>query len=426
MAAVMIGIDPPKASHTAAAAGPAEELLGQVRMRACASQAEQLVGWARDWPERTWAVEAADGLGKLLAQQLVAAGERVVDVQPKLAARVRLLESGNTNKNDADDARSVAIAALRPAAPRDVTAEDYPAVLKMWAKRHRDLSRSRTQAACRLHAVLCDLVPGGFGKEITAGQAARLLERITPSGAVQKARHELAAGLLAGLRHLDAQLRDTKKQLTVAVRASGTSLTGIFGVGPVTAATIIGVTGEVSRIHTPDRFAACNGTAPVEVSSGERKIWRLPLRGNRRLNHALHTAAVTQIRYPHSEGRAYYEKKIAEGKTGKEALRALKRRLSDATFARLQAGAARAAAAPARSEPGRATGEPLCLQGGRLTPRTPALRASHSQARLQPATPATGPAPGSLPAPLPPRASGQPGQGPGQARPRSNAAKLGD
>jgi transposase len=95
--------------------------------------------WARAWPERTWAVEGATGLGHLLAQQLVAAGEAVLDVQPKLAARVRLLEAGNTNKNDANDARSVAVAALRSATRREVTTEDQAAVLKVWSKRYRDL-----------------------------------------------------------------------------------------------------------------------------------------------------------------------------------------------------------------------------------------------------------------------------------------------
>ena len=91
--AVMIGIDPHKGSHTAVAVGAAEELLGKLRVRACPDQAGKLVAWAQAWPERTWAVEGARGLGRLLARALVAAGERVLDVQPKLAARVRLLEA---------------------------------------------------------------------------------------------------------------------------------------------------------------------------------------------------------------------------------------------------------------------------------------------------------------------------------------------
>ena len=104
------------------------------------------------------------GRGHLLAQQLVAVGEQVLDVQPKLAARVRLLAAGDTNKNDPNDARSVAIAALRSADCRQVQADDHTAVLKLWSKRHRDLGRSRNHA-CRLHAVLCELVPGGVRKE---------------------------------------------------------------------------------------------------------------------------------------------------------------------------------------------------------------------------------------------------------------------
>jgi hypothetical protein len=124
-------------------------------------------------------------------------------------------------------------------------------VLKVWAKRHRDLSRARNQVACRLHAVLCELVPGGISKEITAAQAARVLQSATPSGAVETARCELAAEFLGDLRHLDAQLRDTRKKLAAAVRASGTTLTGIFGVGPVIPGTVCGSTLGTPRPHPP-------------------------------------------------------------------------------------------------------------------------------------------------------------------------------
>src|SRR5712671_1745216 len=352
MTAVMIGAGPHKATHTAVVIGPAEEPLGELRVRASASQAEKLVAWAADWPERTWAVEGAAGLGRLLAQQLVAAGERVLDVQPKLASRVRLLQAGDTNKNDPNDALSVAVAALRSKTARPVMAEDYPAVLKVWSKRHRDLARLRNQVACRLHAVLCDLVPGGHSKEISAAHAARILAQATPSGAVALARAELAAEFLADLRHLDGQLRDTRKKLAAAVRASGTTLTQVFGVGPVIAGTIIGDVSDVARFPGRDHFASYNGTAPIEVSSGNRKIHRLSLRGNRRINHALHMAAITQIRHAHSDGRAYYARKIAEGKTHKEALRSLKRRISNAIYARLRADARQAAVASGKGPGG--------------------------------------------------------------------------
>jgi transposase len=175
------------------------------------------------------------------------------------------------------------------------------------------------------------------------GEAAGLLERVTPAGAVQQARWELAADLLDDLRRADERLRETGKKLATAVQATGTTLTEVFGVGPVIAATVIGEIGDISRFAGRDSFAAYNGTAPIEVSSGKRKVHRLSRRGNGRLNHAAHMTAVTQIRYQHSPGRAYYEKKLAEGKTAKEALRALKRQVSDAFYKHLKADAARAA-----------------------------------------------------------------------------------
>jgi transposase len=382
MAEVMIGIDPHKSSHTAVAIGLAEERLGELQVRACPSQAGQLLAWAQEWPERAWAIEGAAGLGNLLAQQLVAAGERVLDVPPKLAARVRLLQAGKTSKNDPNDAYSVAVAALRSKAWRPVVAEDHAVVLKIWAKRHRDLARVRNQACCRLHAVLCDLVPGGIRREISAGKAARILEQVTPSGPAATARCELAAEFLADLRRLDDQLRECNKKLAAAVKASGTSLTGLFGVGPVIAGTVIGDVRQVFRFPSRDHFAAWNGTAPIEVSSGDRKkIYRLSLRGNRRVNHAIHMATISQIRHQRSHGRAFYEKKVAEGKTHKEALRALKRRISDAIYAALVADARRASAACPKS-PG---GQPGNHSASRAAGSHPAHR-HFGQATPGPAT----------------------------------------
>ena len=266
--AVMIGIDPHKGSHTAVAISRAEEQLGRLRVGAGADQAGRLIEWAAGWPDRTWAVENATGLGHLLAQQLVAAGERVLDIQPKLAARVRVLEAGNTHKNDPNDALSVAVAALRSKASRAVAADDHAAVLRMRGRRHRDLDQARNQVACRLHAVLAELVPGGLASEITTAKAEAIIERAPAGDPVAATRLDLAAELLADLRHLDDQIRESKKKLATAVRASGTSVTGLFGTGPVVAAIVIGDAADVRRFATRDRFAAWNGTAPVEVSSG--------------------------------------------------------------------------------------------------------------------------------------------------------------
>ena len=195
-------------------------------------------------------------------------------------------------------------------------------------------------------------------------------------GAVAAARHELASDLLDDLRRVDAQLRDSKKRLTAVVAASKTTTTEVFGVGPVVAATVVGITGDVTRFASRDRFAAFNGTAPIEVSSGNRKVYRLSRRGNRQLNHAIHMAAVTQIRHRHSEGWVFYDRKIAEGKTPKEALHALKRRVSDALYARLVRDARRADKAAEKGPGGQPGNDSVACAAG-SHPETTALRPSH-------------------------------------------------
>jgi len=279
---------------------------------------------------------------------------------------VRLLGAGAVNKNDPNDARSVAVAALRSPARREVPPDDHAAVLKVWAKRHRDLGRARTQVACRLHAVLCDLIAGGVSKRISAAQAGQLLEGISPAGAVDAARYEPAAEFRADLRRIDAQMREAKKKLTVAVRASGTTLTSLFGVGPIVAATVIGEARDVARFADRDHFDACNGTAPIEVSSGQRKIYRLSRRGNRRLNHAIHMAAVTRSATAiatdgpttsASWPRAKHPKRHSGLSSGESVTRC------SPSSKRTPAGPWRARA----EEPGRATGERLCRPRGRLT-----------------------------------------------------------
>lgn len=152
---------------------------------------------------------------------------------------------------------------------------------------------------------------------------------------MEQVRHDLALELLGDLRVLDAQLKESHRRIREAIRASKTSLTDLFGVGPIIACMAIGYSGDVRRFASRDHYASYNGTAPVEFSSGGRVVHRLSRRGNRQLNHAVHMAAVCQIRQPHSEGRAYFDRKVAEGKTKKEALRALKRHVSNAIYRQL-------------------------------------------------------------------------------------------
>jgi len=338
---VMIGVDPHKGSHTAVAIDRDEAELAKMKVRASGRQVDQLRDWAAPFGERTWAIESAGGLGYLLSQQLLAAGETVLDVPATLAARVRLLGTGRSNKNDPNDARSVAVAALRSPGLVRVERADHAAVLRLLAKRNNELGRSRNKTACRLHALLCELVPGGMAHEISVSSAERLLAGVSPRGPVEAARLDLAREHLEDLRRLDMQMKASKGRIRQAVAASGTTLTELFGVGPVVACMVIGHTGDVRRFRTSEHFASYNGTAPIEVSSGGRVVHRLSRRGNRQLNHAIHIAAITQIRNPGSVGRLFFERKVSEGKTKKEAIRALKRRISDAIYRQLLLDAAR-------------------------------------------------------------------------------------
>ena len=258
-----------------------------------------------------------------------------MDVAPTLSARVRLLGSTKASKNDLNDALATAIAGLRHADLRRVVADDYTTVLRLLVDRYRDLVSLRTQAACRLHAVLRELVPGGARRRMSADHAAKVLRTVRADDLITAERRRLATDLLSDIRRLDRELAAIKQRIAVAVDASNTTLTELHGVGPVVAALILGHVGDARRFTNRARFAAYNGTAPIEASSGPRQRHRLNPRGNRTLNHAMHLIAVTQVGHE-TPGRAYYDRKLAEGKSKKEALRALKRRISDAVWRQLQ------------------------------------------------------------------------------------------
>ena len=371
---VVIGVDPHKRTHTAVVIDHDEIPLATLQVRASRTQLAELLAWSAGFADRVWAIESANGLGYLLGQQLVGAGERVLDVPATLSARVRVLATSRSNKNDPNDALSVAIAARHAPHVSEVRAADHPVVLRLLVKRHNDLGRLRNRSACRLHALLCELVAGGISKEITPNKAQRLLDTLTPATPVERTRHQLAADHVEDLRHLDAQLHVSRRRVTEAVAASGTSLTDIFGIGPIVAAMIIGHTRDIGRFTTRDRYAAYCGTAPIAFESGGRSIHRLSLRGNRQLNHAIHIIAVTQISHRHSPGRGFYDRKLEQGKTPKEALRALKRRISDVVFAQLRA--------EARRGPGGQAGATDESSAADLTPQEPTLRKNHSRTTI--------------------------------------------
>jgi transposase len=329
---VLIGVDPHKGSVAVAAL---YEASGELVERAAFSQdragLRSLERWAKRFPERRWAVENASGLGRHLALRLAAAGESVVDVPPKLSARVRVLSTGNDRKNDGLDALATALAASRNERLAAIDPEAASEALRLLSERREDLVAERTRALNRLHGLLRDLLPGGATGTLSARRAARILRGIRPQGASTRLRRRLASEVLRDVRTLDGKIADLNGRIEAEVEASGTTLTEIFGVGPILAAKIIGTVGNVARFPTKSHFASYSGTALVEASSGDVVRHRLSLAGNRRLNYALHMVAVCQARSD-ARGGAYYRKKIAEGKSRKEALRCLKRRISDAVF----------------------------------------------------------------------------------------------
>jgi transposase len=203
----------------------------------------------------------------------------------------------------------------------------------------------RTRALNRLHGLLRDLLPGGVTGKLSAERAASILRGIRSKGAASaRLRRQLASEVLRDIQTLDRKIVDLNRRIEAEVEASGTTLTEIFGIGPILAAKIIGTVGNVSRFPTKGHFASYSGTAPVEASSGEVVRHRLSLAGNRKLNYALHMVATCQARSDARGGR-YYRKKIVEGKSRKEAQRCLKRRISDAVFRSLMADSQ----APSRS-----------------------------------------------------------------------------
>jgi transposase len=222
-----------------------------------------------------------------------------------------------------------ALAMMRPA--------DHVTVCRLLAKHHTDVARWRTKQCCRLHALVAELVPGGIAKEVVVKQARSLRGGVACDDVASLERHRQAVELVDDIERLDVTLKESRTRITAAVTAAGTTLTEIFGIGPIIAAMLIGFSGNPTRFTTASRYASYTGTAPIEFSSGGRVTHRLSRRGNRRLNHALHCAAIVQICHRHSRGRGYYDRKLAEGKTPREAIRALKRRLSEIAWRHLVA-----------------------------------------------------------------------------------------
>jgi transposase len=276
----------------------------------------QLSAFAGRWASAAGRAGGCFGAGRPLAQRLVADGELVLDVSAKLAARVRVYSRGHGRKTGKHDAVSVGLAALDGGGVLPVAGDDALVSLRLLCDRREELTAQRTKV---VHRLLAELTPGGMRRELTANKAQALLARIRPADDVGRVRVHIARRRLADIRALDARIKTSAPRSLPSPAASGTGLTGLFGVEPVIAGRLLTEVGEVARFAIKDAFASYDGTAPIDVSSGDQIRHRLSRAGNRRINHALHMMAVTQIRYPNTLAAGITSASGARARPPKEA-----------------------------------------------------------------------------------------------------------
>jgi transposase len=338
---IVLGIDPHKKSHTAVAVEAATgELVGELTVPATDRGHGRLLAWARDLaPERRFALEDCRHVSGRLERFLVERGESCVRVPPKLMAGVR--RSARTRgKSDPIDAACVARAALREPDLPEARLAGPERELRLLADHRDDLVAERTRIQGRLRWHLHDL---GLGAEIPpkALRSTRWLDRVEDELAgFEGTQARIARELTGRCRALNAEIGALEAEVGALAGALAPELLALPGVGGLTAARLVGETAGAARFASAARFAMHSGVAPVPVSSGRSDRYRLNRRGNRRLNCALHRIAVTQMRM-HDPARAYLERRRAEGKTKREALRCLKRHLARSVWRALRAAEAR-------------------------------------------------------------------------------------
>ena len=348
---VVVGMDPHKRSVTIEVMTADEAVVGGGRFGTDAAGFIALRRYVSQFPDRVWAIEGCAGIGHHVAVRLLAAGEDVVDVPPKLSARTRVFATGQGRKTDATDAHSVALVGTRMAGLRPVVNDEQLAVLRVLVDRRRSLGEDHTRMVAQLHQLLLELIPGGAKKDLSAAQAKAILAKVRPRDTVGKTRRRVAAELVADLERIHARKKAADRELTELLAATGTTLTDLPGIGPSGAARLLVEVGDITRFPDRDHFASWNGTAPIDASSGDQVRHRLSRAGNRQINRTLHIMATVQLRNP-TEGRAYYDRRKTDGKTSMEAMRALKRRLSNIVYRTMLDDAIAHATTGSRTGPG--------------------------------------------------------------------------
>jgi transposase len=360
---VIIGMDPHKSSATIEVVDERAVVLFKGRFGTDRAGYAQMLAAGRKFPDRVWAVEGCNGIGKHIAHRLVHDGETVVDVPAKLSAQVRVFATGNGRKTDPVDAHSVAMVALRSPGLVAVNVDADLLVMGMLADRRDELGRARTQTVNRIHRLMLDLFPGGAKQFLSAQQARAMVATIKPRDMVGKTRRRLVVEMIGELEAIDKKMKTLKKELTALVTARGSTLLEVNGIGPSGAARLLADVGDIHRFADRDKFPSWNGTAPLDASSGKQERHRLSRAGNRRINRTLHIMAIVQLRNP-SQGRSYYDNRKAGGMPSMMAMRALKRRLSNVVFAQMLADQKRRE----QTGPGGQSGTTLHSSATDLTP----------------------------------------------------------
>lgn len=329
---VVLGADLHKRSHTVVAVDERGRKLGERTVRATREGHLELRRWASRWRSRRWALEDGRHLSRRLEAELVRAGEDVVRVPPKLMAGARR-SSREPGKSDPIDALAVARAALREPDLPIARLDGVEREVRLLVDRREDLVAERTREMQRLRWFLVELdidepAPASLDRSVVqAGLAAELAGR-----AEFVAR--FAREILVRIVELSAAVRDLEREIETRIRPLAPVLLELVGCGPLTAAKLVGETAGVGRFRSKEAFARHNGTAPVPVWSGNTVRHRLSRGGNRQLNVAIHRIAITQMQRE-GPGRDYVVRRMATGSTKTEAIRLLRRRLSDEVFRRL-------------------------------------------------------------------------------------------
>jgi transposase len=337
---VVIGMDPHKRSVTIEVMTKDESIVGTGRFATDRDGHAAMRRYVQAWPDRVWAIEGCQGIGRHVANRLLAEGEQVVDIPPKLSARARVFATGQGRKTDATDAHSVALVGTRMSGLRPVVNDEQLAVLRVLVDRRRSLGEEHTRKMSQVHHLLLELIPGGAKKDLSAAQAKKLLATVRPRDAAGKTRRRVAAELIADLERIYQRKRAANKELTALVAATGTTLMDLNGIGPSGAARLLVEVGDITRFPDKNHFGSWTGTAPIDASSGDNVRHRLSRGGNRQINRVLHIMATVQLRNP-TEGRGYFDRSKARGKTSNESMRLLKRRLSDIVYRTMVNDAAR-------------------------------------------------------------------------------------